>query len=295
MQKHIGFIGLGTMGRLMALNLIKAQPSMVVWNRTADKCTPLSDVGAEVAADVATLFSRTDIVILMLANEAAVDAVLARDTEDFTSRVSGHTIIHMGTVSPFYSQALDADIRAVGGDYVEAPVSGSRRPAKAGKLVAMLAGRPDVVNRVRPFLAPLCQQTVCCGPVPNALLMKLATNALLLPMIVAIAEAFHLADRFGLDRRQFADVISGGQLASPISRIKVEKLVSEDFSVQAAVSDALKNTRLAVNAARSVRAASPLLDVAQALYSEAEAMALGQSDMIAVLRAIEQRADVMMP
>jgi 3-hydroxyisobutyrate dehydrogenase len=153
----------------------------------------------------------------------------------------------------------------------------------------MLAGEPAAVEAVRPLLAPLCHLTVPCGAVPNALLMKLATNAFLLPMIAALAEAFHLADRFGLDRQQFASVISGGQLASPISRVKAEKLAAGDFAVQAAVSDALKNNRLATEAARAAKTASPLLDLAEELYAETQAIGLGQADLVAVVRAIEAR------
>jgi 3-hydroxyisobutyrate dehydrogenase len=215
--------------------------------------------------------------------------VLARGTADFAARVCGHTIIHMGTVSPTYSKGIEADIRAAGGRYVEAPVSGSRKPAEAGQLVAMLAGEPSAVEAVRPLLAPLCHQTVPCGAVPNALLMKLATNAFLLPMIAALSEAFHLADRFGLDRQQFAAVIGGGQLASPVARIKAQKLAAGDFAVQAAVADALKNNRLAIEAARAAKTASPLLDLAGALYAETLAMGLGQADVVAVVRAIEAR------
>jgi 3-hydroxyisobutyrate dehydrogenase len=288
-RKDIGFIGLGTMGQLMALNLVKAGESLTVWNRSADKCEPLRAAGAGVAPDSAAVFSQAGIVILMLADEAAVDAVLTRGTADFAVRVGGHTIIHMGTVFPTYSRELEADIRAAGGRYVEAPVSGSRKPAEAGQLVAMLAGEPATVEAVRPLLAPLCHQTVPCGAVPNALLMKLATNAFLLPTIAALAEAFHLADRFGLDRQQFASVIGGGQLASPISRIKAQKLAAGDFAVQAAVFDALKNNRLAIKAARAAKTASPLLDLAGELYAETLAMGFGQVDLIAVLRAIEAR------
>jgi 3-hydroxyisobutyrate dehydrogenase len=288
-RKDIGFIGLGTMGQLMALNLVKAGESLTVWNRSADRCEPLRAAGADVAPDSAAIFSQTGIVILMLADEAAVDAVLARDTANFATRVCGHTIIHMGTVSPTYSRGIEADIRAAGGRYVEAPVSGSRKPAEAGQLVAMLAGEPAAVETVRPLLAPLCRQALPCGAVPNALLMKLATNAFLLPMIAALAEAFHLADRFGLDGQQLASVIGGGQLASPIARIKAQKLAAGDFAVQATVSDALKNNRLAIEAARAAKTASPLLDLAEELYAETLAMGLGQADLVAVLRAIEAR------
>ncbi|MBJ3775659.1 NAD(P)-dependent oxidoreductase [Acuticoccus mangrovi] len=291
-QRTLGFVGLGTMGQLMALNLAKAGAPLIVWNRSAEKCEPLRAAGATVAASLDEVFSHAETVILMLADEAAVDAVLARGTADFAERVAGRTIVHMGTVSPGYSQGLEADIRAAGGRYVEAPVSGSRKPAEAGQLVAMLAGEPAAVDAVRPLLAPLCHQTIACGPVPNGLLMKLASNALLLPTVVAVAEAFHLADRFGLDRQLFAEVIGGGQLASPIARVKAQKLAAGDFAVQAAVPDALKNNRLAAEAARAANAASPLLDVTEALYAETLALGLGDADLVAVLRAIEARSAV---
>jgi 3-hydroxyisobutyrate dehydrogenase len=92
------------------------------------------------------------VVILMLADGAAMDSVLARGTPEIAARVAGRTVVHMGTTSPEYSRGLEADIGAAGGTYVEAPVSGSRKPAEAGELVAMLAGDPAEVDLVRPVL-----------------------------------------------------------------------------------------------------------------------------------------------
>jgi hypothetical protein len=83
----------------------------------------------------------------------------------------------MRTTSPAYSRELEADIRSVGGYYVEAPVSGSRKPAEASQLVAMLAGDADATANARPLLTPMCRETMICGPVPNALLMKLSVKS----------------------------------------------------------------------------------------------------------------------
>jgi 3-hydroxyisobutyrate dehydrogenase len=94
---------------------------------------------------------------------------------------------------------LEADIRAVGGHYVEAPVSGSRKPAEAGQLVAMLAGDADAIADARPLLTPMCRETMICGPVPNALLMKLSVNLFLISLVTGLAEAVHFADRHGLN------------------------------------------------------------------------------------------------
>jgi 3-hydroxyisobutyrate dehydrogenase len=285
----VGFVGIGVMGQPMALNLARAGTELVVWNRSPARCEPLREAGAQVAGSVGEVYRRAEIVILMMATDAALDAVLGRGTPEFGERVGGRLIVQMGTMSAEYSRALDAEIRAAGGRYVEAPVSGSRKPAEAGQLVAMLAGEPDDVAAVRPLLAPMCHQSVVCGPVPAGLLMKLAVNSYLIPMVTALAEASHLARHYGLDLTQFQAVLDAGPMASAVSRVKIDKLVREDFEVQASIADVLKNNQLAAEAARNAKLASPLLDTCHALYDETLALGHGGEDMAAVVRAIEAR------
>jgi 3-hydroxyisobutyrate dehydrogenase len=286
---RVGFLGLGVMGQPMALNLARAGTPLVVWNRTPSRCGPLREAGAVVAASPADVFAAADTVLMMLADAAATDEVLGRGTPTFQARVAGHTVVHMGTTSPAYSQALAADVAAAGGRYVEAPVSGSRVPAVKGELVGMLAG--DAVDEVRPLLAPMCHETFACGAAPNALLMKLAVNLYLITMVTGLAEAMHFATRHGLDPRLFEAVLSAGPMASSVSRGKTAKLVAGDFDVQASVANVLENNRLVAEAARAAGLASPLLDVCHALYGEASALGHDGSDMVAVLHAIEARTD----
>ncbi|WP_157420500.1 NAD(P)-dependent oxidoreductase [Actinomadura kijaniata] len=286
-----GFIGLGVMGGPMALNLARAGIPLLVWNRTPSRAEPLREAGAVVAAEPAEVFAGARTVFLMLADDTAIDQVLGRGAPGFADSVADRTIVHMGTTSPEYSGRLRDDIREAGGRYVEAPVSGSRVPAEAGRLVGMLAGDPDDVAAVRPALAPMCHETFDCGPVPNALLTKLAVNLFLITMVTGLAEAFHFADRHGLDRRRFLDILDAGPMASDVSRMKAAKLLDGDLSVQAAVRDVLNNNRLIAEAARASGLASPLLDVCHALFGETVALGHGRSDMVAVLRAIEARTD----
>ncbi|MGW6547330.1 NAD(P)-dependent oxidoreductase [Streptomyces massasporeus] len=287
---YIGFIGLGVMGQPMALNLARAGTRLVVWNRTPQRCEPVSAAGAEVAASAADVFRRASTVFLMLADETSVDAVLGRGTPDFAPRVAGHTLVHMGTTSADYSCALQEDVRAAGGRYVEAPVSGSRVPAERGELVGMLAGDDDAVASVRLLLAPLCRETFGCGAVPGALLLKFSVNLFLITVVTGLAEAFHFAERHGLDQRLFRDVLDAGPMASAVSRVKAPKLLERDFSVQAAAADVLKNNRLIAEAARTAGLASPLLDVCHALYDETVRRGHGGEDMVAVLHALEARS-----
>src|ERR1700744_6131783 len=112
---EIGFIGLGVMGRPMALNLVRAGTPLIVWNRSAGGREALAAAGAAVAADTAEVFHRARIVVLMLYDGTAIDAVLNRGAPEFRARVAGHIIVQMGTTSPDYSRKLEADIRAQGG------------------------------------------------------------------------------------------------------------------------------------------------------------------------------------
>ncbi|WP_141208250.1 NAD(P)-dependent oxidoreductase [Streptomyces griseorubiginosus] len=286
---YVGFVGLGVMGQPMALNLARAGTPLVVWNRSPARCAPLRAAGAEVAASAAKVFARAGTVFLMLADETAVDTVLGRGTPDFAVRVSGRTVVHMGTTSAEYSAGLQDDIRAAGGRYVEAPVSGSRVPAERGELVAMLAGDGDAVAAVRPLLSPLCREAFDCGPVPDALLTKFSVNLFLITLVTGLTEAFHFAARQGLDPGLLRDVLDAGPMASSVSRMKTPKLLSRDFAVQAGAADVLKNNRLIAEAARRTGVASPLLDVCHALFGETVEQGHGDEDMVAVLHALETR------
>jgi 3-hydroxyisobutyrate dehydrogenase len=139
------------------------------------------------------------------------------------------------------------------------------------------------------LLAPMCRQTVRCGPAPSALLMNLAVNIFLIATVTGLAEAYHFAARQGLDLRVFREVADGGQMASSISRVKTAKLADGDLTAQAAVADVLMNNRLIGEAAEQAGLATPLLDVCHSLFAEAVDQGLGASDMIAVLSAFEAR------
>lgn len=288
-NQPIGFIGLGVMGQPMALNLAKAGVPLIAWNRSPEAAGPLRAAGAAVAGSAAEVFGRARIVILMLVNETALDSVLERGTPGFQKLVSGSVVVSMGSNPPDYSKALAADIEAAGGRYVEAPVSGSRKPAEAGQLVSMLGGDAETVAQVAPLLAPMCRETVFCGPAGSALLLKLAVNLYLNTMLVGLAEAMHFAGRNGLDLSTFKAAIDAGPMACDVTRVKIPMLVARDFSVQAATADAFNSTRLIADAACAARLATPLLDISRALYGESVDLGNGRLDMVSVIEAIEAR------
>ncbi|WBB99231.1 GNAT family N-acetyltransferase [Solwaraspora sp. WMMA2080] len=283
---RVGFVGLGIMGLPMARRLARSGVGLTVWSRTPKSDDELKAAGARTAANVPEVFAQCDTVIVMLRNADAVDQVLRDVPGGLAHLVAGRTIVNMGTLPPEYSKALADEVESAGGHYVEAPVSGSRRPAEDGKLVAMVAGRPDVVRRTVALLDPLCAQITTCGPVPSGITMKLAANVFLIALVAGLAEAFHFADRHGLDRDLLRGVLDAGQMSSAISRVKTAKLVADDLSAQAAIADVQMNAELIVDAAAAVGAGVPLSELCLALYADAVSRGDGDLDMVGVIRTI---------
>lgn len=289
-EETLGFIGLGVMGQAMALNLANAGYQLVVWNRSVEATLPLEAVGSHRANTVDEVFQRASTVFVMLLNAEVIDSVLGRGTPAFAARVAGRTVVSMSSVAPDYSKGLAADIAAACGHYIEAPVSGSRQPAREGQLVSMVAGDQVHVERVLPLLGPMCREAVYCGEIGNALLMKLAVNLYLNTTLAGLSEAVHFAGSVGLELTAFKSVIDAGPMASGITRVKLPKLIDREFSVQAATSDALASCTLIASAARKAGVASPMLDLAKDLYAESVALGNSRMDMASVLAAIEDRS-----
>lgn len=287
----LGFIGTGVMGLPMAKNLARSGARLAVWNRSSERARLLESPLVEILRSPGDVFKACRVVILMLANSEAMDEVLQRGEVEFAEMVRGRIVVNMGTTSPEYSAGLDEAIRECGGQYVEAPVSGSRAPAEAGQLVAMLAGNTPAVDEVALLLKPMCKQAIVCGAVPSALLMKLSVNLFLITMVTGLCESFHFAERNGLDLEKFGEILDAGPMASAVSKMKLAKLIGQDFSVQASIVDVQKNSRLIVEAARSAAIATRVMDDCNDLFSEALEGGLGQLDMVGVLKAMEVRTD----
>lgn len=281
----VGFAGIGIMGEPMAGRLLDAGVPLAVWSRRAEACAALVARGATLSVDAAELFASCGTVILMLRDEHATDAVLARGTHAFADRVAGRRVVVMGTNSPAYSTALDAEIRAAGGVYVEAPVSGSRVPAERGELVVMLAGADaEALDEVAQLLAPLGKAVVRCGEVPGALRTKIAVNHYMMAMVAALAEALTAARTAGVDVASVVRVLEASPMDSPIARVKAAKIVAGDESPQAAISDVVKNCRLVLDAAREAGATTPIIDLVADLYEATAASGHADADMVAVAR-----------
>ncbi len=281
----VGVVGIGTMGLPIARNLLRAGHRVVVWNRTPTSCQPLVELGAELAESVDALCARAEVVLLVLLHEHAVDEVLGRNSACFGPRVANRTIVLVGTTCPDYSRALERDVLGSGGQYVEAPVSGSRIPAEQGTLIGMVAGEADAVERVLPLLDILCSRVFRCGTVPDALRLKLAVNHYLIGMVTVLAEVVHAARAGGLDLQLLQAILDNGPMASDVSKTKLAKLIDRDFAPQAAIRDVATIAGLVEQQAHAAHAQVPLIEKCAAMFREARDNGYGDRDMVGVASA----------
>lgn len=291
-MSKVGFIGLGHMGEPMAANLLRARGELVVWNRSPAAARRLHALGAIVLPTPAEVFDTCETVILMLANIDAINETLGRTGEAFALPVRGRVLVNMGTMAPVDSAQLGAALLAQGAAYAEAPVSGSRVPAENGALVAMLAGPDEVVAQVEPLLTAMCRSVFRCGEVPRALTTKLAVNVFLIDMVTGLAEATRFAEGNGVDLDVFRAVLDSGPMSSDVSRLKIAKLLADDYAPQATIQDVGYNSRLILDQARRTGIELPLLADCERLLAAAEELGHERADMVAVLLALRESARV---
>jgi 3-hydroxyisobutyrate dehydrogenase len=204
----IGVVGIGRMGAAIAGRLLGKGHEVHVWNRTANKTRDLAAAGARVAASPAALSGDCEVVISMLTDAAAVDAVYPSRQGLLTGDVAGRLFIEMSTVRPESSIALAKKVRAKRAAFVECPVGGTVGPAKEGKLFGFVGGDDKDVARSRPVLDELCRRVEHVGPVGAGARMKLAINLPLMVYWEALGEALALCAPLKLDPARLMDIFS---------------------------------------------------------------------------------------
>ncbi len=279
---RVGFLGLGVMGTPMALNISRNFP-LTVWNRSASKYPPLVQMGAKTSATPLQVVRQSDIIIMMLFDEQAIRTIL---TDDLRRAFQNKTLVNSSSVSVEFSRYLSKEIHNAGGDFIEMPVSGSKVPAEQGRLVGMMAGDPAVAGRIRPYIEPMTSAAVYCGPIGSGLKTKYAVNNFLITMTAGLAEAMNLARAQGLDLDAFGQVLEAGPMASAYSKLKVGKMLNQDWSAQAGIKDCYNSTQLIQAAAEAANTRVPLVQLCASLYKQAIESGLGDEDMISVIKCL---------
>ncbi len=204
----VGFIGLGRMGSAMAANLVKAGHDVTVFNRSPHKRRALVELGAHEALRIAEA-CRGEVVITMLADDAAVSATASATDGIVASLASGAIHISMSTISVALSKRLTQAHTEVGQRFVSATVFGRPDVAAAAKLFVVTAGEPTAVAECMPLFDALGQKTIPIGAEPAwANLVKLSGNFLLASVIEALGEAIALVGKAGIDRQAYVDLLT---------------------------------------------------------------------------------------
>ena len=245
----VAVLGLGTMGGGMARRLLEKGFALGVWNRTPGAVAALTAAGATAHAHAGQAVASADIVLTMLPTADAVSEVMLRGGVLDAVR-PGATWAQMGTIGIEATERLAADVARRRPDvtFVDAPVSGSREPARTGRLVILASGPDRTQAILEPVFAALGQRTVWLGPAGRGSRMKLVLNTLLAFEIEAVAEVDALASKLGVPYADLVQIVAGGPLASTVEMTKLAKMEGGDHSADFSLEWALKDLDLALNA-----------------------------------------------
>jgi 3-hydroxyisobutyrate dehydrogenase-like beta-hydroxyacid dehydrogenase len=214
----VGLLGAGRMGGAMVRTLRGAGFDVVVWNREAAKAHALADShGAKVAGTASEAAAAADVAITSLADDAAVEAVYADAAEGFHP---GQVVLEMSTIAPETVRAVEPLVRERGATLLDSPVSGSVPVVERGELLIMVGGDADALERARPVLEALSKKIVHVGELGTGAATKLAVNALVHGLAVALSESLVLAEKAGVDRSTAYEVFASGAAGAPFVQYK---------------------------------------------------------------------------
>lgn len=280
---NVGVAGLGKMGAAIASRLIEVGHQVTVWNRTANKTEPLVKEGAVATSTPAELASRSDVIITILTDSAAIDSVFHGPSGLLSGDVRGKLFIEMSTVQPHTEVALAEKVRAKGAAFVECPVGGTTGPARQGKLIGLAGGSNEDFARAKPILEHLCRRIEHCGEIGAGSSMKLTIN---LPLVIywqALGEALAVSRHLGFDHARMMDLLadtSGGTNAIKNRGPALAKMLGGDLSGAATfnLDDARKDLRTMLAEGKSRGVELPLIERTLACFDEASKAGWGQRD-----------------
>ncbi len=290
-DKKIGFAGLGTMGKPMALNIHKAGFDLAVYNRSESKTEPFKEEGITVYQTPSELAEKCDIVIVMVTDPQALEMVMSGVGGLVNGLSKDKLVINMSTVS-FEATRLAAGLTyEKSARFIDAPVSGSKKPAEDGSLIILAGGDKNLIDQTTPLFACMGSKTVYCGDVGSGTMMKLMINMLLGNMMASFCESLAFGSRMGLDWNAMTETIAGGALNSPLFQIKGQAIKENNFEKNFPVDLIFKDLNLVMDACGKIGLPMPITSATREVYSGAVGMELGDEDMAGVVKFYEKLAD----
>ena len=286
----IGFIGLGIMGRPMALNLHNAQHSLIVH----DRATLADDIraAAEVVADGKTVAQKSDVVIVMVPDTPDVEDVLFSPNGLAAGLSKGKLVIDMSSISPIATKDFAKRINALGCDYLDAPVSGGEVGAKQASLTIMVGGPDAAFARAKPLFELMGKNITHVGSANgDGQTCKVANQIIVALNIQACAEALVFAAKAGADPAKVRQALMGGFAASRILEVHAERMLKGTFNPGFRIRLHQKDLNLALSAAKELNLTLPNTAIAQQMFSSCAAHGGADLDHSALILAIEGLAD----
>jgi len=281
---HIGIAGIGNMGSSIGARLMEVGHELTVWNRTAEKTRPLAEAGAAVAKTPADLTGSVEVIISLLIDTAAIDAVYNGPQGLLAGDAEGKLFIEMSTLTPEAQAALAEKVRAKGAAFIECPVSGSLIPARAGKLLGLMGAEPADAARARPLLEQMCRRVMHAGPVGSGALLKLAVNLPLMVYWQALGEQLSMCKTLTIDPAELLDFLAETSGAATVLKQRMPGIVAKlkkvpssqrTFTLEGGIKDVKQ--MLAEGEKRGLEL--PLLKQTLACYEEAKRTVGGSEEV----------------
>jgi 3-hydroxyisobutyrate dehydrogenase len=286
----VTLLGTGIMGAAMARTLVRAGHEVTVWNRSRGRAEPLADDGARVADSAVEAVEGAEAVLTMLADGAAVEAVMT-DEGTLDALPDGCVWIQLSTVGIEATDRLAELAAEAGIPFVDAPVMGSRQPAEAGQLTVLASGPDEALDRVQPLLDAIGSSTKRLGEAGNGTRFKLVVNAWVVMLNSGIAEVVTLAREFDFRPEEVLETFAGGPLDSGYAQAKAKVMLGQDFEAAFPLKHARKDAQLAL---ATTDRELPVLEGVTRQLERAEALGYGDDDMAATicgLADVPARAD----
>ncbi len=283
----IGFIGLGIMGRPMALNLIKGGHTVTVWARRAESMQPLLDAGAIAAASPAEAARGNSLVISMVADAPDVREVMLGEQGVVRAAAPGLVAVDMSTIAPAAARSIGADLAKAGIDFIDAPVSGGEVGAIAATLSIMAGGTAAAFETARPAFACMGKNVVHVGDTGAGQVTKAANQIVTGMGVLAVAEAFAFASKNGVDRSKVREALLGGFAYSRILENHGQRMLDRNFKPGFKSWMHEKDLNIVMQTAHELGLCLPGSAATAQMFNAMVGSGLGEDDSIAVLKLLE--------
>jgi len=285
-MKKIGFIGIGLMGLPMAINLLKAGYNLKAFNRTESKAEPLKEFGGIISKSIEEVVKDNDIVITMLTDDNAVDAVM--NSKEFLNNIKKEaTVIDMSSVKPTTTISHGNNLKSKHINYLDAPVSGGTIGAEEATLAIMVGGAQNVFDEATEVLKAMGNPTLV-GPLSSGQVSKLANQIIVGLTIGAVAEAVTLCEKAGANPNKMIKALSGGWADSKILQTHGKRMINKDFTPKGRTSVHLKDMNNILECANSYNTHLPISNLVKEMYKSLVENGHGETDHSSLYKEIER-------